>query len=65
MGGCGIEENTDQYVNYDQEASRAEKGFEKVHSILILPVDAGDLRRARCLGDLAVTVSSYPVGTCR
>ena len=44
VGRCRVEEDTDQDVRGDQEASNAEESLQEVHSAHVLPADARQLR---------------------
>ena len=45
MGRRRVEKNTDQNVNHDEEAGRAEKSPQKGHSAHVLSVDVRNVKR--------------------
>jgi hypothetical protein len=45
MGRRCVEEDTDQDVNHDEEAGRAEKSLQELHSAHILLVDVCSVKR--------------------
>lgn len=45
MGRRCVEKDADQNVNHDEEASRAEKSAEELHSAHILSVDVCSVKR--------------------
>jgi hypothetical protein len=45
MGRGGVEKDTDQNVNYYEEAGRAEKSPQKGHSAHVLSVDVRNVKR--------------------
>ena len=55
VGRCCIEEDTDQNVNYDDEAGCAEESLKELHSTRVFPVGLVT-SRGQVLGNLTWTL---------